>query len=62
MKNTHGVSIFGRDFIIDLNVRGGIRKSPGANARARCIGKEARGKNLDDRKTIFADKCKVKGA
>lgn len=62
MKNTHGVSIFGRDFIIDLNVRGGIRRSPGANKRARCIGREARGKSLAERKTIFAEKCKVSGS
>ncbi|KKN21317.1 hypothetical protein LCGC14_0926590 [marine sediment metagenome] len=61
--NTHGIKLFGKNFIVDLNVRGGVRLSPGANARARCLGKHARGKSLADRKALWDDsKCKVKGS
>ena len=60
--NSHGIKIFGRDFIIDLNSRGGIRKSPGANKRARCLGREMRGKTLTERKNVMASSCKVKGS
>lgn len=53
-----GINVLGQRFIIDLRTKHMVRKSPGANARARCIAKEARGKNLDARKEVFASKCK----
>lgn len=50
--------ILGKKMVINLNNRGGVRKSPGTNARARCMRKEIKGG-----KDFFAasDACKVKG-
>ena len=45
--------IFGKKIIVDLNMRRGYRLSPPPNARARAIGKCARGQNLETRKKCF---------
>jgi len=58
-----GVTIMGRKWIPTMATKTMFRLAPKANARARCIGKEARGKNLEQRKEVFASKCGgVKGA
>jgi len=62
MPSNRAIRILGKTFLVDLNVRGAVRKSPGVNKRARCIAKEARGKSLSDRKKVFANECKVKGS
>lgn len=62
MVSNRSINILGKSFLVDLNVSGAVRKSPGKNARARCIAKKARGKNLEDRKKVFADECKIKGS
>lgn len=53
-----GINVLGQRFIIDLRTKHMVRKSPGANARARCIAKAARGLKLEERKEVFATKCK----
>ena len=47
------VYVFGKKIIVDLNTKRGYRISPPANARARAIGKCARGKSLTERKKCF---------
>lgn len=55
------VRIFGTLFIPDGRVKRLLRKSPKPNARARAIGKCARGKSLPDRKKCFESVGGVKG-
>ena len=54
------VYVFGQKIIVDLNTKHGYRKSPKPNARARAIGKCARGKTLPERKKCF-EGSKIKG-
>lgn len=58
MPSGRSAMILGRRMVINLNNKGGVRKSPGTNARARCMRKELKGG-----KDFFAasDACKVKG-
>ena len=58
-KNT--VMIFGKKYIPDGRVKRILRKSPKPNARARAIGKCARGQSLADRKKCFETVGGVKG-
>ena len=37
MSKGRQVRILGKRMVINLNTKGGVRKSPGANARAKCI-------------------------
>lgn len=64
MKNlTAGLrkNFMGKKIIVNLFTKHGYRVSPGANARARAVGKCARGQNLSDRKDCFAETKGVKG-
>lgn len=57
----HKATVFGKELIVDLYTKKGYRVSPGANARARAIGKCARGQNLADRKKCFESVGGIKG-
>lgn len=57
----HKPYVFGKKIILDMYTRKGYRKSPGTNARARAIGKCARGKGLQERKDCFSSVGGVKG-
>lgn len=48
------VTILGKRMVINLNTRGGVRKSPGTNARSKCIAHHAKGSNFMQ----AAAKCK----
>lgn len=37
MPSGRSVIVLGRRMVINLNTRGGVRKSPGSNARAKCM-------------------------
>jgi len=56
------VRIFGTKYIPDGRVKRLLRKSPKANARARAIGKCARGKSLPERKKCFESVGGMKGS
>lgn len=62
MPSSHSITVMGKRFIVDLGVKGMVRLSPGANARARAIAKCARGQNLDKRKECFSGSKGVKGS
>jgi len=47
---------FGKKIILDMFDAHGVRKSPGANARAKAVGACARGKSLSERKKCFGSK------
>lgn len=50
--------ILGKKMVINLNTKGGVRKSPGTNKRARCMGREMKGgKNF----YAASDACKITG-
>ncbi len=49
----NAIWVFGRQYIPDGRVKRLLRKSTGANDRAKGIGKCARGKSLDQRKKCF---------
>lgn len=53
--------VFGKDIIVDLHTKRGYRVSPGANARARAIGKCARGKSKAEAMKCFDTVGSVKG-
>ena len=59
--------ILGRRMVINLNTKGGVRKSPGTNALASCVGAELVGKKPGSRAAVrkafssAAKKC-AKGA
>ena len=53
MSKGRRVSMFGKTFILDIFVKGGLRRSPGTNARARRIAACARGQSLQTRKDCF---------
>lgn len=53
MSKGRQVRILGRRMVINLNTKGGVRASPGTNARAKCIAKE--------KVSFFDAKCKIKG-
>lgn len=61
MTSGRQVLLLGKRMVINLNNKGGVRKSPGTNARARCMRKELLGGK--GREDFFAasDKCKIKG-
>lgn len=54
-------TVFGKTIILNMFTKHGYRVSPGANARARAIGKCARGKTLPDRKECFVSVGGLKG-
>ena len=53
MSKGRRINIFGKTFILDIFVKGGLRRSPGTNARARRIAQCARGEPLAVRKHCF---------
>ncbi len=55
------ISVFGQKYKLDGKVKSLFRKSPKPNARARAIGKCARGKSLPERKKCFETVGGVKG-
>ena len=55
-------TVFGKTIILNIFTKRGYRVSPGANARARAIGKCARGKSLPERKECFTSVGGVKGS
>jgi len=43
MASGRQVLLLGRRMVINLNNKGGVRKSPGANKYAKCVGRERKG-------------------
>jgi len=54
-------TVFGKKIIVDLHTKRGYRVSPGANKRARAIGKCARGKSKAEAMKCFETVGKVSG-
>lgn len=49
MGSGRQVLLLGRRMVINLNNKGGVRKSPGANKYAKCVGRErSNGKSFWD--------------
>lgn len=53
--------VFGRKLVVNLYAKKGYRISPGANAKARAIGKCARGKDKATRTQCFVTHAHTKG-
>ena len=46
--------ILGRRMVINLNTKGGVRKSPGTNPHATCVGVKLAGKKFGNRAEVRA--------
>ena len=58
MASGRQAMILGKRMVINLNNKGGVRRSPGTNNRSRCMRKEMLGgKDFYE----ASDACKVKG-